>query len=69
MPVYNTGGWVVETVDPAPVHGGAAVLLNENLDVVSLRMYNEADGPVTIRSRSTMNNLSPARATAISSIT
>ena len=46
VPVYNTGGWVVETVDPAPVHGGAAVLLNENLDVVSLRMYNEADGPV-----------------------
>jgi hypothetical protein len=46
VPVYNTGGWVVETVDPTPVHGGAALLLNENLDVVSLRMYNEADGPV-----------------------
>ena len=44
VPVYNTGGWVVETVDPAPLHGGAAVLLNENLDVASLRLYNEADG-------------------------
>jgi len=46
VPVYNTGGWVVETVDPSPVHGGAVVLLNENLDVVSLRMYNEANGSV-----------------------
>ncbi len=47
MPVYNTGGWVVETVDPEPLHGGAVVLLNENLDVVSLRMYNEAN-PVDV---------------------
>jgi hypothetical protein len=30
--VYNTGGWVVDTVDPEPLHGGA---------IVSLRMYNE----------------------------
>jgi hypothetical protein len=49
VPVYNTGGWVVETVDPASLHGGAAVLLNDNLDVVSLRLYNEADGPVTVK--------------------
>jgi mRNA-degrading endonuclease YafQ of YafQ-DinJ toxin-antitoxin module len=48
VPVYNTGGWVVETVKPAHVHGGAVVLLNENLDVVSLRMYNEADGLVDV---------------------
>jgi len=43
VPVYNTGGWVVETVEPAPLHGGAMVLMNENLDVTSLRMYNETD--------------------------
>ncbi len=48
VPVYNTGGWVVETVDPAPLHGGAMVLLNGNLDVVSLRMYNEAAAPVNV---------------------
>ncbi len=48
VPVYNTGGWVVESVDPAPRHGGAAVLLNENLDVASLRLYNEAHGPVNV---------------------
>jgi hypothetical protein len=47
VPVYNTGGWVVETVEPAPLHGGAVVLLNDNLDVASLRLYNEADDPGT----------------------
>ncbi len=41
--VYNTGGWVVETVDPQPLHGGAVVLIDENLDAASLRMYNESD--------------------------
>jgi hypothetical protein len=41
--VYNTGGWVVETKETSPLHGGAAVLLNENLDIASLHLYNEAD--------------------------
>jgi hypothetical protein len=48
VPVYNTGGWVVETLAPAAKHGGAVVLLNENLDVVSLRMYNEGNGAVNV---------------------
>jgi hypothetical protein len=48
VPVYNTGGWVVETPAPAALHGGAVVLLNENLDVVSLQMYKEANGPVKV---------------------
>jgi hypothetical protein len=41
--VYNTGGWVVETVKPEPLHGGAVLLLDENLDALSLRMYNESE--------------------------
>ena len=41
--VYNTGGWVVETVQAEPLHGGAIVLVDENLDAISLRMYNESD--------------------------
>jgi hypothetical protein len=45
VPVYNTGGWVVETTEPAPLHGGAVVLLNENLDCASLRLYKEANNP------------------------
>ena len=43
--VYNTGGWVVETVDPQPLHGGAVVLLDDGLNVAALRMYNENDAP------------------------
>lgn len=40
--VYNTGGWIVESIDPEPLHGGAVVLVDEDLNTVSLRMYNEA---------------------------
>ena len=43
--VYNTGGWVVETVDPQPLHGGAVVLLDDGLNAAALRMYNENDAP------------------------
>jgi hypothetical protein len=43
--VYNSGGWVVETTEPQSVHGGAVILIDENLDTVSLRMYNEASSP------------------------
>ncbi len=42
--VYNSGGWVVETVEREPIHGGAVVLVDENLNLTSLRMYNEAEG-------------------------
>lgn len=41
--VYNTGGWVVETVTPQPLHGGSVVLVDENLDAVALRMYNQSE--------------------------
>lgn len=40
--VYNTGGWVVESEEPQPLHGGALVLIDENLNAASLRMYNES---------------------------
>lgn len=39
--VYNTGGWVVESVEPQPIRGAAVVLVSENLNLTSLRMYNE----------------------------
>ncbi|MBC7909029.1 MAG: hypothetical protein H7Y30_00925 [Pyrinomonadaceae bacterium] len=42
MSVYNSGGWVVDTTDCQPLHGGAVILLDENLDSTSLRMYNES---------------------------
>jgi len=40
--VYNSGGWVVDSVEPQPVAGAAAILVDENLNAVSLRLYNEA---------------------------
>ena len=43
--VYNTGGWVVESVKPEPLRGGAIVLVDEDLNTVSLRMYNEDPDP------------------------
>jgi hypothetical protein len=43
--VYNSGGWVVDTVVPQPRHGGAVILIDENFETTSLRMYNESDDP------------------------
>ena len=43
--VYNTGGWVVDTVDRRSLHGGAVILMDEDLNATSLRMYNESDNP------------------------
>jgi len=43
--VYNTGGWVVDTVDRQPLHGGAVILIDEDLNTTSLRMYNETADP------------------------
>jgi hypothetical protein len=48
---YNTGGWVVDTVDPAPAHGAAIVLLDENLNGTSVRLYNESDDEADYRVR------------------
>jgi hypothetical protein len=41
--VYNSGGWVVDSLKPAPIFGGAIILIDETLQTASLRMYNEAD--------------------------
>jgi hypothetical protein len=39
--VYNTGGWVVDTMSPDPYRGAAMLLLDENLDAAAIRLYNE----------------------------
>jgi hypothetical protein len=49
MAVYNTGGWVVDTEQTEPAHGGAIVILDEQFNVASLRMYNEATSPYDYR--------------------
>ncbi|MEE9518222.1 MAG: hypothetical protein V3V52_14030 [Candidatus Adiutricales bacterium] len=43
--VYNTGGWIVESVNPEPLHGGSVVLVDKELNVASLSMYKENAGP------------------------
>ncbi len=40
--VFNTGGWVVDTVVTEPLQGASVILVDENLEVLGLRMYNQA---------------------------
>ena len=46
--VFNSGGWVVDTLRPQPMHGGAVLLVDHALDVVSLNMYREGDYQITV---------------------
>jgi UDP-2,3-diacylglucosamine pyrophosphatase LpxH len=41
----NTGGWVVDTIGTNPLQGASAVLADENLDVVSVRLYEQQENP------------------------
>ena len=43
--VFNTGGWVVESEKVQSHHGGSVILVDEDLNTVALRMYNEARRP------------------------
>jgi len=38
---YNTGGWLIQSVDAEPVYGGALAFINEDLQTAYLRMYVE----------------------------
>jgi len=40
--VYNTGGWVVDSTEPRPLHGAAAVLFDDDLNSASLRFFNQS---------------------------
>jgi hypothetical protein len=43
---------VVDTLQPDPIHGAAIILIDDELNAASIRMYNESDaaqeGAVTI---------------------
>jgi hypothetical protein len=47
--IANTGGWVVDTAEPAPVQAGVAVLVNDDLQTASLEFYRQARGPSPVR--------------------
>lgn len=46
----NTGGWVVDTIKPQPQLGGAITLIDEEKNVVMLRLYNETNHSIRIES-------------------
>lgn len=41
--VYNTGGWVVDTYDPNKCHGASVVLVDDDLNTASIRLFNEPE--------------------------
>ncbi|MGB7437570.1 MAG: metallophosphoesterase [Candidatus Acidiferrum sp.] len=41
--VYNSGGWVVDTIQTESAHGGALILADDDLNVASVRLYNETE--------------------------
>jgi len=42
--MFNTGGWVVDTSTVNEVQGAAAIVVDEDGHVASLRLYNQYDG-------------------------
>jgi len=43
--IFNSGGWVVDTLEVEPLHGANMVLIDENLEVACVRLYNQAARP------------------------
>jgi hypothetical protein len=60
--IYNTGGWVVDTAQPAPVQAGAAVLVNGELEAASVQFYRQetANAPSPVRLLPPANGESPS---------
>jgi hypothetical protein len=47
--VLNTGGWVVDSVADESVQGASVVLLDERLEAVSIRCYQEGTSDTDVR--------------------
>jgi len=39
--VLNSGGWVVDSMEPDSLHGGAIVVVDDDLNAASVRLYQE----------------------------
>jgi UDP-2,3-diacylglucosamine pyrophosphatase LpxH len=48
---YNSGGWVIDSPQAQPIIGGAVILLDDDLNIASLRVYNETTHPNRIKPR------------------
>jgi hypothetical protein len=51
MRIFNTGGWVVDTLAVEPLHGANLVLIDDDLEVACVRLYNQADDASAYRVR------------------
>lgn len=49
--VFNTGGWVVDKLEVEPLYGASLVLIDENLEVACVRLYNQAADAADYRVR------------------
>jgi UDP-2,3-diacylglucosamine pyrophosphatase LpxH len=41
--IFNSGGWVVDTMNQQSLIGGSVILADDNLDTVALQMYKEGN--------------------------
>jgi hypothetical protein len=55
VPVFNSGGWVVDATHPRPTHGASVLLIDEQCRVSALRMFNQADESAQYRVRAMSN--------------
>ncbi|MEJ7766751.1 MAG: metallophosphoesterase, partial [Chitinophagaceae bacterium] len=53
--IYNSGGWVVDTMKQQPLHGGSVILVDEHFDVVVLQMYKEGKYNITVEELQNVN--------------
>ncbi|WP_299193922.1 metallophosphoesterase [uncultured Erythrobacter sp.] len=68
--IFNTGGWVLDEPTLMPVQGCAAMLVSDELEVASLRLFNDpTDGtmaPVRVEGSGRANRLADETAEAVS---
>jgi hypothetical protein len=65
VPVYNTGGWVVDTLDADRTQGASVVLVDDDLEVVSLDLYLQTAGLPVPPGVSTAGSVPSALATHV----
>ncbi len=41
--VYNSGGWAIDNADREPTRGGAIILISEDLQIVTLRVFHDGN--------------------------
>lgn len=56
--IYNSGGWVVDTMHQQPLHGGSVILVDEHFDTVVLQMYKEGKHNITLEELKGVNEKS-----------